>query len=83
VSAPAPDPSDDLRALIDGLGIQEPDVIPVGQLSERALIERYQRVQRELASRGELRDPRTEEGKELHSQHGALLIEMVRRGLRG
>ena len=72
-----------VRALLENLDLSEPQgVISVSDLTDAELVSRYTAVQQDLRKMGELLEARSSLGKEFHSQHGALLVEMKRRGLR-
>lgn len=74
---------DDMMAMIDGLDLTEPDFTGnVQNLSKLELATRYSAVQQELLQLGQLLEATTDQGKTLHSEHGALLIELHRRGMR-
>lgn len=77
------EPPDDITSLLESLEFDEPtDVTDFTKLDARALLDEYNRVQRELTDRGELVDAETPEGVELHSRHSALLVELHRRNMR-
>lgn len=54
----------------------------VRTLTDPKLILELKRVRDRLLGRGEMLNPTTADGRELHSRRAALLIEMRRRGLR-
>jgi len=74
---------DDMMAMIDGLDLTEPDAAGnVQDLNNLELATRYSAVQQELLHLGQLLEATTDQGKTLHSEHGALLVELHRRKMR-
>lgn len=77
-----PDTGDPFDDLVANLNISEPDdVLDVTSLSNRDLIQRYNAVRRELTDMNEPIHALTAHGRELHSERGALRIELAKRGL--
>lgn len=81
MSVAEPNPDDEMRSMIEALGMETPDVVAATDLSDRQLVLRYQEIHRRLARSGELAQPQGPEGRELHSQHTALFLEMKKRKL--
>lgn len=50
-------------------------------LSDGELVERFHEYTSELKKRGELINPTTDTGRDLHSQRGAMRIELAKRQL--
>lgn len=59
--------------------IEEPWAESVRDFSDLELSGRFNEVRSRLIELNEMQDPRTEEGRELHSLRAAYLIEMARR----
>lgn len=80
---PTLEPDDSLRMMIEGLdvAVDHPTVV-IKDLNNKDLVCLYTKIQLDLMKRKELTQALTEEGKELHSQHGACLVELKRRNLR-
>ncbi len=57
------------------------DVVVVTELTDIDLLERYQRITKDLARRGERLRPKTEESRSLHSERAACFLELKRREL--
>lgn len=76
--------SDDLFAdLVASVEIEEPtDAINVRELDNAHLSAAFNDVRDRLIALSEMMEPKTEEGRELHSRRAAYLIEMSRRGMR-
>jgi hypothetical protein len=77
--------NDDMMAMIDRLDLAEPETgayLDVRDLDNMELATRYSAVQQELLRLGQLLEATTDQGKTLHSEHGALLVELHRRGMR-
>lgn len=75
---------DQFRALTEGLDAEIPpptDVVSVCMLDELGLSRRFNEVRQALLNMSEMVDPKTEKGRELHSERAALIIEMRRRGM--
>jgi phage regulator Rha-like protein len=51
-------------------------------MTNAQLVRRYNEVKEALKNRGEIVEPRTDTGRDLHSQHTALLNELHERNLR-
>lgn len=67
---------------MEGLDLTVPtNVEDVSLLNEVELSSRYNKCKQDLLERGEMIDPKTDTGRELHSQRTAYLLEMRRRGM--
>lgn len=78
-----PDANEEFNALVEGLELTVPtDVEEVALLSEVELSSRFHKVRQDLLARGEMMDPKTDTGRELHSKRVAYMLEMQRRGMR-
>ena len=78
-----PDANDEFNALVEGLDLTVPtDVEEVALLSEVELSSRFNKVRQDLLARGEMMDPKTDTGREMHSKRMAYMLEMQRRGMR-
>ena len=55
--------------------------VNVALLSDLDLSKRFSEVKQELLARGEMIDPKTQTGRDLHSERAAYLIELRKRGL--
>jgi hypothetical protein len=75
------DPLDELEAMVEGLDIAS-HLRDFHALTNAELVRRYNTVKEDLKNRGELVEPRTDTGKDLHSQHTALLNELHERHMR-
>jgi hypothetical protein len=77
------DDTDDIfAALTEGVDLVMPeDAVDFTTLSSLDLSERYNEVRDELLASGEMRDPTTERGRELHSIRNACLVELKKRRL--
>lgn len=72
---------DNVRALLDGL--EEPnDIVDVQALSTMELLTYHQAIRKQLYELGEMLEPRTDKGRDLHSQRTACIIELRRRNVR-
>lgn len=81
-TAELPDPDDAFRALMQDVDIPIPtDVVNVSLLDEAELNKRFTFCKQELYEMGEMLRPKTERGRELHSERAAYLVEMRRRGM--
>lgn len=79
------DPASSLAKLMKSLNF--PDAAPadwvnVCLLDEPELNKRYTMTREELLSIGEMLNPATQRGRDLHSERAAYLIEMKRRGMK-
>jgi hypothetical protein len=75
-----PDADDEFRRLMEGLDLTIPtDVEQVSVLSEVELSRRWNKVRQDLLARGEMMEPKTDTGRELHSLRHAYMLEMQRR----
>jgi hypothetical protein len=70
---------EEMAALVDALGITEPEPLP---LSDHELVSAYARVTQRLLERGETLRVTTDEGRRLHEERESFIIELSRRGLR-
>jgi hypothetical protein len=77
------DDTDDIfAALTKGVDLAMPEgAEDFTQLSSLDLSERYNEVRDELLASGEMRDPTSERGRELHSIRNAALFELKKRRL--
>lgn len=77
------DDTDDIfAALMEGVDLEMPEgAIDFTKLSSLDLSERYNAARDELLASGEMRDPTTERGRELHSIRNACLMELKKRRL--
>lgn len=75
---------DVLAALEASLGdVPEPtDVENVQEIPLLELQDRLSKIDSTLSTMGELRWPRTQQARDLHSTRAALLVELSRRGMR-
>jgi hypothetical protein len=80
---------DEFDAIVAGLVLDEPsDVLRVDELDNLSLVRRYEQLRQLLLESGEMLSdiagtPRsTQEGRDLHSERVAILVEMTKRGLR-
>lgn len=79
-TVPPPDDGDLWKMLED---VQEPtDVIDVTKLDSNKLLSLHTAIRNELYALGEMMEPTTDRGRELHSTRAACLVEMQSRGLR-
>lgn len=60
--------------------IAEPTVVDVTTLNVAELVTRLEETRQNLFKLGEMLDPKTDQGRELHSTRAALLIELRKRG---
>lgn len=74
------DPFDDIVAGLD-FDTVEDDILRVDQLDDLNLAVKHKEVRKALMDSGEMLDPKTDTGRELHSQRVALIVEMRRRNL--
>lgn len=73
---------DEFMKLVGQLDIDEGIVdVNVALLDDMELSKRFSEVKQALLGRGEMVDPKTQTGRDLHSERGAYLIELRRRGL--
>ena len=77
----ATDPFAELEAMVEGLPVAG-HLREYSTLTAAALLRRYNDVKEALKNRGELVEPTTDKGRDLHSQHTALLNELHERKLR-
>jgi hypothetical protein len=80
-----PDLDDEFNRLVKQIDLSEigpmvPDVV-VTTLDDAELSSHYSQVREELLQRGEMINPGTQTGRDLHSQRAAYIIELRRRGL--
>jgi hypothetical protein len=78
-------PSDDdiLAAMEADLGpVEAPLVHPVSEWTSLELIDRLEALDGRLSAMGELLDVQTDEGRALHSERGAIIVQMRERNLR-
>lgn len=76
----AGDADEIFAGLMAGLDLQEPvDTVNVALLDEVELSKRYNAVKQSLLERGEMLNPKTQEGRDLHSERAAYLLELRRR----
>jgi hypothetical protein len=77
-----PDADDEFKRLMEGLELEAPiNVEDVSLLTEVELSSRFNKVRQDLLARGEMIDPKTDTGREMHSQRTAYMLEMRRRGM--
>jgi DNA-binding FadR family transcriptional regulator len=67
--------------MVDGLDVAS-HLRLATTMTNGELVSRYNSVKEELKARGEIVEPRTDEGRDLHSEHTALLNELHERNLR-
>lgn len=85
MSTREPDDEDVLAGLEEQLAdlVLDPgDTTNVRELSPKDLLARFAAVERKLREMAELMVPRTQEGRDLHSQRAAYLVELRRRKMR-
>jgi hypothetical protein len=75
------DPFAELEAMVEDLDIAG-HLREVKELDNAALVHRYGHTKEKLKALGELVEARTDEGRDLHSEHTAILDELRERGLR-
>jgi hypothetical protein len=78
-----PGPEDGLFAQLAGMEAHVNDEVNVRLLSDYALADKLADVRRVLIDSGEMLEPRTEAGRDLHSLRAALLIEHRQRQNKG
>lgn len=73
---------DHVRGLLEGL--EEPmDVVDIHAMADLELLGYNEGIRKALYDLGEMHgEPRSDEGRELHSRRSACMIELARRGLR-
>lgn len=77
-----PDANEEFERLMEGLDLTVPvNVEVVTLLDEVELSRRFNSVKQELLQRGEMISPKTDTGRELHSQRTAYILEMRKRGM--
>lgn len=77
------EPNDDMAAMIEALGLSEPDPqVNVKLLNDGELITRFSDVTERLKELDEVLYPHTDEGRECHSTRDAYMVIMRERGLR-
>lgn len=77
------EPDDEMRAMIEALGLSEPDAeVNVNLLNDGELITRFSEVTEKLKELDEVLYPSTDRGRELHSTRAAYMVIMKVRGLR-
>ena len=75
------DPFDEIARMVEGLEISG-HLREVKTMTNAQLVSRYNTVKEELKGRQEIVEPRTDRGRDLHSEHTALLNELHERHLR-
>jgi hypothetical protein len=76
----AGDADEIFAGLMADLDLQEPtDVVNVALLDEVELSRRYNAVKQALLEKKEMLHPKTQEGRDLHSERASYLLEMRRR----
>jgi hypothetical protein len=75
------DPFAELEAMVDDLDVAS-HLRHAKTLTNARLVSRYSQVKEELKALGELVEARSEKGRDLHSEHTAILDELRERGLR-
>jgi hypothetical protein len=75
------DPFEELERMVEGLDVAG-HLREFTTMTNAQLVRRYNDVKEDLKNRGELVEPRTDKGRDLHSQHTALLNELHERNLR-
>ena len=79
----APEPDDLFADIVAGLDLHEPkDTVNAQSLSNAQLSAVFNEVRDQLIQMGEMMEPKTDVGRDLHSRRAAYLIEMSRRGMR-
>lgn len=77
------EPEDEMRAMIEALGLAEPDPnTNVKLLTDAELVTNFGEITEQLKALGEVLRPRTEAGQALHSTRDAYMVTMRERGLR-
>jgi len=71
--------TDDLN--LDTSDIEKLGAVTVSSLSDFELSQKFNEAKRELYKRGELMNPKTDTGKDLHAVYHGCLLEMKHRGL--
>lgn len=78
----AGDADDIFAGMMAELDIVEPtDVVNVALLDEVELSSRYNSCKQKLFELGEMLHPKTQQGRDLHSERAAYLVELRRRGM--
>lgn len=78
----AEDPDEIFRSLMEDVDFEEPKgIIDYTKLETIELSRRLNHIKQELFDRKEMMDPRTDEGRDLHSERAAILIELHKRGV--
>ena len=77
----APDPFAELEAMVNELPVAG-HLREYSTMTNAQLVRRYNDVKEDLKNLGEIVAPRTDKGRDLHSQHTALLNELHERKLR-
>lgn len=77
---PVSSPEDDFNDIVEGLMLETPsDVLDVTTLQMSELAIKRSKIIDELTDRGEVMNPRTQRGRDLHSLLQAIRIEIGRR----
>lgn len=77
---PVSSPEDDFNDIVEGLMLETPsDVLDVTTLQMSELAIKRSKIIDELTDRGEVMNPRTQSGRDLHSLLQAIRIEIGRR----
>lgn len=73
---------DRFKELMEGLDLEPPSgAVSVSVLNDLELSSRFNAVKQELLQRGEMVNPTTQAGRDLHSERAAFIIELRRRGM--
>lgn len=91
LAEPSPDPDDEqvdmiFRQMMEGVGLDENDVVKISEvtvssLTDFELSQRFNDAKQELYQRGELLNPTTDTGKDIHAMYHGYLLEMKKRRL--
>lgn len=77
------DDNEILAGLEDNFDVPNPeDLLMPHVLTDIELVDAYQDVKEKILERGEGLQQTTDEGRRLHSERTALLVELAKRGLR-
>jgi hypothetical protein len=73
---------DDFDQIMSGVELEEPeDVIDFSELDRNELLDLYHSLTKRLLDLGQTIDPKTNEGRETHSQRAAAVVELHKRNI--
>lgn len=79
------DINEEFNKLMAGITLDLPDardIVNVSLLSDVELSSRYNQCRQDLLAIGEMMEPKTDKGRELHSERAAYIVEMRRRRMK-